>query len=241
MQPLKIFIGYDEREPDAYDVCAHTLRKHTSIPLAISALVQPRLRKAGLFTRPEEENQHFSTQFAMTRFLVPLICDFKGMALFVDCDFMFNRDIADIIQHVSTQNAVSVVKHDYVPRATFKMDGQPQTRYPRKNWSSLMWFNNERCKILSHDVVNDSSPAALHQFKLFRDEEIGALPQEWNWLEGDYDWPHDGTLPAAVHFTNGGPWFADHRSVRFGDIWEYNLAEVAAEREARQQQEKNDE
>lgn len=228
-RPLRVFIGYDEREPDAWEVCAASLRKHTSIPLAIRAVKQDRLRAQGLYTRPEDEKA--STQFAHTRFLVPALCDYEGYALFVDCDFLFTRDIATLWPHCDRNAAVNVVKHDYVPRAQWKMDGQPQVAYPRKNWSSLMVFNcgHESTKQLTPGYVNNSPPQNLHRFAWAKDEEIHGLPREWNWLEGEYDPPGDGTLPAAIHYTNGGPWFPGCMGVCFGDHWTYALAELRRE------------
>jgi len=222
---LRVFIGYDSREPDAYEVCADSLRKHSSVPLAITALKQDRLRARGLYTRPEDEPA--STEFAHTRFLVPHLCNYAGQALFVDCDFLFTRDILQLGRHVDPGAFVNVVKHDYVPKAKWKMDGHPQVAYPRKNWSSLMVFNNERCRRLTPQFVNDADPQILHRF-VWAEEKIGELPQEWNWLEGEYDWPHDDTTPAAIHFTNGGPWHTNHKGVRFGDLWVHALAEIRA-------------
>lgn len=229
---LRVFIGYDEREADAWAVCAHSLRKHSSIPLAISAVKQDRLRERGLYTRPADERA--STQFAHTRFLVPALCDYKGFALFVDCDFLFTRDIATLWPLCDREAAVNLVKHDYTPKSRWKMDGQPQVAYPRKNWSSLMVFNNEKCTALTPGYVNGSPAANLHRFAWTPDETIHDLPREWNWLEGEYDPPGDGTLPAAIHFTNGGPWFADHRSCCFGEHWVHAHYEVVAEREKKQ-------
>ena len=88
------------------------------------------------------------------------------------------------------------------------MDGAVQTVYPRKNWSSLMLFNCDHPAVrsLTPDVVNRESGAYLHRMQWVADEDIGALPVEWNWLEGWNEKPAQGT-PKVVHFTRGGPWF----------------------------------
>lgn len=229
--PLRVFIGYDSREADAWEVCADSLRRHTSIPLAITALKQDRLRERGLYTRPADEPA--STEFAHTRFLVPALCGFEGYALFVDCDFLFTRDIATLWPLCDRNAAVNVVKHDYVPRSQWKMDGQPQVAYPRKNWSSLIIFNNKKCSMLTADRVNRMPASALHQFHWCPDELINGLPEEWNWLEGEYSWPLDAQCvdrrrepPAAIHYTNGGPWFEGCMGVAYADLWTHALAEI---------------
>lgn len=224
---LRVFIGYDKREDDAYRVATHTLKKYTSIPLAISKLDQPNLRERGLYYRPE--NEPASTAFAHTRFLVPALTNFQGYALFFDCDFMWTKDVAKLVDAAiaaGRDKAVWCVQHDYVPHAKFKMDGQPQVAYPLKNWSSLMLFNCGHPSVqedLTIEKVNTHSTAWLHRFSWCGDDEIGALPQEWNWLEGEYDWPDGAPLPGAVHYTNGGPWHPGYGGVRFHSRWRHEL------------------
>lgn len=223
---LRVFIGYDPKEHDAFEVCADSLRRHTSIPIGITAVQQARLRKSGVYTRPADEPA--ATEFAFTRFLVPFLCDFKGWAMFVDCDFLFTRDVNELGPMIDKSKSVSVVKHDYTPKAKFKMDGQPQVWYPRKNWSSLMIFNCAECTALTPEFVNSASPEALHRFSWTPDAQIGDLPLEWNWLEGEYTWPAHNRPPAGIHFTNGGPWHVNHKSVRFGDLWVHAFNNLGA-------------
>jgi len=220
---LKVFIGYDPKEADAFEVCAYSLRKHTSIPLGIVPVDQAKLRARGLYTRPVDEPA--STAFAHTRFLVPHLARYQGWAMFVDCDFLFTKDINELGAVMDKSKAVNVVKHDYKPRAKFKMDGQPQVGYPRKNWSSLMLFQTERCRMLTPEYVNSAPPEDLHRFAWMPDADIGELPLEFNWLEGEYEWENPEP-PGAIHFTNGGPWHTNHKSVRFGDLWVQTLYEM---------------
>lgn len=232
-RPLRVFIGYDSREPDAWEVCAASLRRHSSIPLAINALKQDRLRARGLYTR--EPDERASTEFSLTRFLVPHLSDYEGFSLFVDCDFLFTRDIAELWPRCDRNAAVNVVKHQYAPKNSIKMDGAFQHAYPCKNWSSLMVFNNARCRMLSVEMVNRMPPEYLHRFMWVDNfgEDINELPREWNFLVGEYDPPGDGSLPAAIHYTNGGPWFEGHENCAFADQWLYALYQLRGEQENR--------
>lgn len=112
------------------------------------------------------------------------------------------------------------VQHDYTPKDTVKMDGKPQSAYPRKNWSSLMLFNCDHpsVKTLTPEVVNTQTGAYLHRMQWAKDEDIGSLPVTWNWLEGWNEKPAQGT-PNVVHFTRGGPWFSEWQNVDYGDLW----------------------
>jgi hypothetical protein len=127
-------------------------------------------------------------------------------------------DLAGLQAHIDRQRdkAVLVVQHDYVPKTARKFLGQVQTRYPRKNWSSLMIFNNERCTALSADYVNSAPGLDLHRFKWLDDALIGSLPLEWNWLVGEYPYRADAKI---VHYTLGGPYFDDYRDCDYAEDW----------------------
>jgi len=128
---MKIFIGWDSREDDAYKVCVHTLLKHSSMPLEIIPLKQISLRDSGLYKRDEGA---VSTEFAFTRFLTPHLSNYSGWSLFIDCDFLFTKDVAELYNMRDDEFALMCVKHDYIPKDSVKMDGQKQVAYPRKNW-----------------------------------------------------------------------------------------------------------
>ena len=49
---------------------------------------------------------------------------------------LVREDIARLWALRDERYAALVVKHDHVPRETTKFLGQPQTAYPKKNWSS---------------------------------------------------------------------------------------------------------
>ena len=211
---LDVYIGYDPREAIAFDVLAHSIRRRASIPVTIRPLVQKELRDKGLYTR--ERGPTESTEFSMTRFLVPALAGYKGWSLFMDCDMLCRADIGSLFALRDNDKTVMVAKHDYVPKTQRKFLDQVQTRYERKNWSSLMLFNNERCRALTPAYVNAATGLELHRFKWVEDGLIGALPTEWNWLVTEYDY-----APAAkiVHYTLGGPWFEPYRSCDYAAEW----------------------
>ena len=224
---MKIYVGYDSREDVAWQVCRHSILRHASSPVDICPLKQAALRELGLYTRGKDTA---TTEFSLTRFLTPYLAAYDGWSVFVDCDFLFTRDIHEVLRLAAPGKAVHVVQHDYTPSQTVKMDGQQQTAYPRKNWSSFILFNGTHpdVKGLTPEVVNAQSPAFLHRFNWIGDDaHIGSLPREWNFLAGEY--PKPDAPPAAIHFTNGGPWFDNCQNVDFADLWmaERSLVEVS--------------
>tara|TARA_A100001201_G_scaffold143320_1_gene144467 strand:+ start:1234 stop:1896 length:663 start_codon:yes stop_codon:yes gene_type:complete len=214
---LKIFIGWDSRETEAYKVCIRSLEKYASQELDITPIVKDTLIETGEYYRPQPEAG--SVEFTYTRFLVPYLANYDGWALFIDCDFLFTRDVSELFDMANDKYALMCAKHDYIPKNSIKMDGQKQVSYPRKNWSSCILWNcgHPANIILNPDVVSKESGAFLHRFYWLPDESIGDIPLEWNWLEGEYDKPD--TPPAAIHFTNGGPWFENYQNTDYADLW----------------------
>ncbi len=212
------FIGYDAKEDIAYRVCKYSLIKRASIDVKVTSLKLDELISKKLYTRSIDPLA--STQFTYSRFLVPYLMNYSGWAVFCDCDFIFLNDVKSLTKNLDNSKAVYCVKHDYTPKEKHKMDGQKQTIYPRKNWSSFILFNcsHESTKKLTLDTVNIESGAFLHQFKWCKDEEIGSLDERWNWLEG-WTSGHNNTSPFAVHYTRGGPWFPEWLDVEFAQEW----------------------
>ncbi|HUJ00923.1 MAG TPA: glycosyltransferase [Usitatibacter sp.] len=210
---IRVFIGYDPREAVAFGVLSHSIHARASQPVAIAPLMLSELQ--GVYRRRRDPLQ--STDFSFSRFLTPHLCDYEGWAIFMDCDMLVLDDIAKLWSLRDERYAVQVVKHVHVPREEVKFLGAVQTKYEKKNWSSVMLMNCARCRALTPDYVNTATGLELHQFKwLGEDSLIGALPSKWNHLVG-YDAPRrDASL---VHYTIGGPYFESYRDCEYAAEW----------------------
>ena len=215
---LNFFIGYDSKEDIAYRVCKYSILNNTSFNVKIRSLKLYELIAKNMYTRSVDPLA--STEFTYSRFLIPALMNYNGWAIFCDCDFLFFDDVQKIIKELDPSKAVYCVQHDYTPKEKHKMDGQKQTIYPRKNWSSFIVYNcsHESNKKLTVDLVNKESGSYLHQFKWLEDKEIGSLDERWNWLEG-WTSNHNNNSPYAVHYTRGGPWFEEWQDVEFAKDW----------------------
>lgn len=217
-QPFPVYVGWDSREDIAYQVCRSSLIRHASGPVDVMPLKQDALRESGLYYR--EGDPLASTEFTYTRFLVPALTGYQGWALFCDCDFLWTADVKQLMALVDDQYAVMCVHHDHNPPETVKMDGAIQTRYPRKNWSSMVLYNcgHPANAALTPELVSRETGAFLHRFQWLDDALIGAVPETWNWLEG---WSHkpDNGNPNVIHYTRGGPWFENWQDVDYGALW----------------------
>lgn len=169
-----------------------------------------------------------STEFAISRFLVPAIAQ-MGWAVFMDCDVLVRTNVARLFPDLDERYAVYCVKHRHQPAQGVKMDGQVQAQYGRKNWSSMMVFNcNHPANIaLDLDMVNSLPGRDLHRFCWLKDEEIGELPPEWNYLVGETHLP-EGVQPKIVHHTNGSPCMPGYEDTEYAYEWREELARWAA-------------
>jgi hypothetical protein len=226
---MRVLIGYDEREYEAAQVAAKSLRRVTNGEIEPEFLCLPKLVDQGLITRVTDRrgeqaydlvsNAPMSTEFAITRFLTPILCQ-QGYALFVDCDVVFLRDPREMLTEVHARHALNVVWHENAkyPDALHKMVDQVQTQYPRKNASSVMLFNCDHAanRRLSLRDVNERPGRDLHAFYWLHDSEIGVLWPGWNWLVDVEPRPQ----PALIaHMTLGGPWLEDWQGGSFDEEW----------------------
>jgi hypothetical protein len=210
---IRVFIGYDVRETVSWHVLSHSILARASAPVSLTPLALGQLGE--LMWRERSPLQ--STDFAFSRFLTPHLSGFEGWSLFMDCDMLMREDIAKLWALRDERYAVMCVKHSHVPVETTKFLNAPQTPYAKKNWSSVLLFNNARCRALSPDYVNHATGLQLHQFKWLESEAlIGELPHEWNHLVGYDAFDRDA---ANVHFTDGGPYFHEHADCDYAQEW----------------------
>ena len=208
---LRVFVGYDKNEIAAYHVLCQSILSRSSVPVSITPLNRDNLK--GIYYR--ERGPLESTDFSMSRFLVPYLCGYQGQAIFMDCDMLCLGDIAELAQY--DKHAVSVVKHDYVPKQDTKFLGAVQTKYVKKNWSSVMVFDNAKCHELTPYAVNCETGLWLHQFKWLEEHQIGEIPKEWNWLIDEYEGLPDNVK--LLHYTLGGPYFEAYRDCTGAQLW----------------------
>lgn len=238
-----IFIGYDPREDDAFRACRSSIDRWGA-DWHIHPLNLAELRRTGLYWRPTIESgagrgslrldaisgAPMSTEFAISRFLTPLLARAiyqADWALFIDCDTILRASPAELFSLADPRFAVQVVKHRHCPSEAIKMDGQPQARYYRKNWSSVMLFNcadSANASGLTLASVNSLRGLELHRFAWLDDCQIGDLPPAWNHLVG-VDAPDPAT--SLAHFTLGVPSMAGYEASEFADEWRALVALTA--------------
>ena len=172
-------------------------------------------QRKGIFRQERDPEQ--STEFSFSRVLVPALMEYQDWAIFLDGDRLARGDIAALWGLRNDEYALLCVQHAHVANETVAFLGTVQTRYGRKNRSSLMLFNCNAGAALTADDVNSATGLARHRFAwLGDDSRIGALPRgRWNLLIAGQPAgcrPASEGGPALAHGTKSGPWFAGCRS-----------------------------
>ena len=211
---IRWFLGHDPVETGTYHVMSNSLIRHSSMPISISPVSLKNLE--GILTRDRHPLQ--SNDFAFSRFLVPWMCNFEGWAVFSDCDMIVKDDPAKLWALRDDRFAVKVVKHNHIPSEEVKYLGTTQTKYPRKNWSSVVLWNcaHPSVRCLDPAFVNTADGLHLHQFRFLQDGEIGDLPKTWNHLVGYDEYNNNSKL---IHYTTGGPYFDEYKNCDYHQDW----------------------
>ena len=154
MTPVRVFIGYDPRQPVAFQVAAHSVWKYASAPVSITRLQlnQLPLTRQGL------------TEFTYSRFLVPYLSNYEGVSIFLDSDTICQADICVLLGYPLAYPDIPVF-----------VSKNPQ----RFEWPSVMVFQNNLCRILTPEYI-EKQPC----FDFVWATSIGDLPREWNHLVG---------------------------------------------------------
>ena len=214
LKKANIYIGYDSREIIAYHVLCQSILKYSSIPVSFTPLKLDHFSK--FYKRKKGPKD--STEFSISRFLVPYLSNFKGISIYLDCDMLFLDDIFKLIKltEKSKHKSLWCIKHKHLVMDGKKFLKEKQLHYDKKNWSSLMIFNNEKCKILTPAFIEKANGLDLHQFKWTKDSKIGGLPTKWNILSG-YQKINNQTK--NIHFTEGGPYFKEYIKSKGANKW----------------------
>lgn len=219
IEPLRVFIGYDPRQPVAYQVLAHSVWSRASRPVSITRL---QLSQLAPFTR------RGLTEFTFSRFLVPYLCGYRGFGMFLDSDMLCLGDVYDLValalaQFLAHEKAQT---KDLSPRDEAAWDSAKGAQvavvdHPKRLFErpSMMVFQNVACRMLTPEWVQNeaNNPYALESWAPM----ICHLPPEWNHLVG-YDAPNpDAKL---VHYTMGIPCWPETQNCEFAKEWHKEAA-----------------
>lgn len=182
-----IFVGFDPRQPLAYNVLQYSIHERASKPVSVVPLMlrQLPIKRRGL------------TDFTFSRFLVPYLSEFKGCSIFMDADIVVNGDINELFDQFDSDSSLQVMKN----QAKFE-------------WASVMMFNNEKCKKLTPEFIDDTQNSLLDMNWA---DKIGSFSDEWNHCVG---YAESNLSAKLFHFTQGVPVWEEVRGLPEDQIWD---------------------
>lgn len=224
-KPIRLFIGWDDREAIGGHVFIQSLRKTTKHPVSLTLLTKELAESFGVGTDG-------TNPFSLSRFLVPYLCNYQGYAIYMDgADMMLRSDLKELWDlREPLQVGAQVVKHDYQTKSVRKYIGTVMETgnegYPRKNWSSvIIWdcgcFHNRR---LTPEFIASKGGEYLHRFTWLGDAQLGELPAEWNHIPRENPPNPNAKL---VHFSLGLPGFEHYRHDEHSREWQEHLKSAA--------------
>ncbi len=222
---IPVYIGFDPREEAGSHVFASSLIHNASRPVSIIPL------HLDLFAAFYGAGQRDGTNaFIYTRFLIPFLQDFRGWALFVDgADMLMMGDVSELWALRDEYKAVQVVKHDYRTKHPRKYVGTKMEArnddYERKNWSSVMLINcgHYHWRDMTPEKVAQMTGPELHRFSWLKDDLVGSLPVEWNWIADEFGENPDAKL---IHWTAGTPAFKHYANSPHAEDFRAQLAKT---------------
>lgn len=209
---ISIVVGFDQREAIAYHVFCQSVIQNATNPVSFLPLAENALKDY------KEAHGDGSNRFIYSRFLTPYLMSFDGWAIFADGDMVCQADITELWNLRDSSKAVQVVKHDYQTKASKKYLGNINENYPRKNWSSVILWNcgHPDNNVLTPEFIQSQPGSFLHRFSWLREDLIGELPLEWNWLAIEYP---ENLNAKLIHYTLGTPCFKDYAETSMSDKW----------------------
>jgi lipopolysaccharide biosynthesis glycosyltransferase len=209
---VEIVVGFDQKEAVAYHTFVQSVIDNSTIPVRFLPL------NINSLYSYKEVHKDGSNNFIYSRFLVPHLLNFNGWAIYADGDMVCLEDIKKLWDLRDKKFAVQVVKHNYKTKIKNKYLGHKNEDYPRKNWSSLILWNCEHPshKILTPEFIQEQSGAYLHRFSWLKNNLIGEIKKEWNWLAMEYEEKKDINL---IHYTIGTPCFKEYENTSLSSHW----------------------
>ncbi len=208
IEPLPVFVGASPAEAVPYQVLAHSIHRHSSVPVRVEPLTSVRS------PMPKRRENRPRTAFSFARFHIPELCDYRGRAVYVDSDMLVFGDIAELAEYPLGENWLACTTQAAPPHWESSTWFKPGRQY------SVMILDCEHLDWKIDDIVARLDSGALtyeqllFEMAVVAEERIdGGLDSNWNSLERLDD------ATRLIHYTvvPTQPWkVVDHP---LGHVW----------------------
>lgn len=215
--PIDIYIGCTEHQQLVADVLASSVKRRTQRQVRFFPLYKYEID----FVMPADPENRPGTPFSFARFMIPEIAGFKGRALYMDCDQIVFKDIANLADRKIGPSGVSSCD-----TRSRKLKKKPTRR------SSMMLIDCERAGWQINQIVKDLDAGRYTYNQLFSLEAYDHdIPCRWNSLDF-YLWPYT----CLLHYTKKQwqPWINNVHKLAY--LWLRELFHAIDSGEITQQQ-----
>ena len=170
MEKIKLFIGSSSNGEDSYieNIYEYSLRKNCSKDLEITWMRQ---NKEGLWSH--NNTQMWSTPFSGFRWFIPEICNFKGRAIYTDCDMINFKDMASLFETDMRNKPIAARKGQRFGGHEF----------------CVMLFDCERIKDMLIPITRQKNISEYHHRMIHKfsgnSDLVEDLDPRWNCLDGE--------------------------------------------------------
>ena len=215
-QPLRIFVGSDNGQRVAHQVLAHSIRRHASIPVEITPMIDLPIPK------PVDPANWPRAEFSFTRFMVPELCAYQGRAVYLDADMLVFGDVAELASIPFGEASVLCTLQPELPPAW-----KDKPHFHAGRHTAVLVLDCSRLKWDATEIVGGLDEGRytyaelVYQLKLVEPGGVAdTVPVAWNHLER-----FDETT-RLLHYTvvKTQPWKADKNP--HGHLWMAAFAEA---------------
>lgn len=194
-EPIRVFIGVDGPRAVAIEVLKYSILRNTKSEVHFFHLED--MKFDGIFKKngmsKEDVKNLMYTGFSFYRWAIPMLCDYKGRAIYLDADIINFHDINDL----------------------WSMDMKGKSHVLNKNYSSVMLIDCEKAKWdfahMCKGALEDKTTYKNYMWckgGLCTSENKGSIDPSWNHLD---KWDETTKM---LHYTKvpTQPWdFLDHK------------------------------
>ncbi len=201
-EPIKIFVACQRSHDLVVKVLEWSVQRTTTYPFKIYSMYKQEIP----FEMPKDDKNKPGTPFSFQRFMIPEMCNFKGRAIYMDCDQILITDIARLFHR--PMNGFDLMHCETGKRGTKKFAQR----------SSVMLIDCEKTKWKISDLVNDMNEGKITYQQLMIDmatENKGVIPYTWNSLD-----KYEPGKTDLIHYTakKTQPWI-NHNHPDCPEIW----------------------
>ena len=206
--PVRIYIGATESEMLPAKVLEYSIRKHASMTIEAYPLHQSGIK----IPLPKDPQRRPRTPFSFQRFLIPALTQYRGRAIYVDCDMQVFKDIRALWTLPLKGADLLTVKE---PHASGR---RPQFSVMVLNCETLAWDIDEIVRGL--DEGRFTYESLVYEMCLTKNIRAEIEPQ-WNALER-----FSARDTALLHFTDmtTQPWISQENPLEY--LWTADLIEA---------------